>query len=85
MNIYIQNLQSFYQNKVEILEKKLSNKEKIQTKDQNETNSTLTEKIRKCWFYNKGYCRYKSNCQFSHPKLSAKLKIAETKNVQEDT
>ena len=87
MNCYIQNIQSFYQNKIEILEKKLYNKESIKSKDQKETYTKLTENknkktIRKCWFYNKGYCRSKTNCQFSHPQTFCKIKDCRDKECE---
>ena len=65
LNTYIVNLlnQSFYQNKVDILEKKLHNK-KEDTKTKEHVKSET-----KCHFYNKGYCRSKALCSFVHPKI----------------
>ena len=66
MNCYIQNIQSFYQNKIEILEKKLyNNKVKIKTKEESHKSENTSTK---CRYWNSGYCRSKSDCTFNHPK-----------------
>ena len=61
-------------------------KDKVaQRKEENEvkeiSDKVKNKKIKKCRYYNRGYCKYKSKCRYNHPKDVCK-EYFENKNCQ---